>query len=215
MPASPESDDSAATTPTVWTDTTHRRFSAHNVYGLDIETDTSVDGLDPRVSAIVAVAVSTGDTDHVFDGDERRLLVELDEFLRFLDPGVLVTWYGSGFDLPFLETRSTLTGVPLGLSVGPCRHDPEALAGTWHGHRHLDAYRVYRNDLTRLLDLSCSLKSVSRLLGYEPIEVEVEQLHDLSPAELRAYVASDARLTRAAALRRWRTATPFVDQLVA
>ena len=73
---------------------------------------------------------------------------------------------------------------------------------------------MYRNDLRRLLDISCSLKSVARLLGYDPVTVDMHRLHELGAQQLRAYVASYARLCRAAALRRWPTAAPFIDQVV-
>lgn len=185
------------------------------VYGLDIETDTTVDGLDPLVARVVAIAISTEDGEHVFDGAELDILRATDHTLATLEPGVLVTWYGSGFDLPFLEHRISRHGLLTGLRVLPAEHDPQARVGSWHRHRHLDAYRVYRNDLPRLLPVSCSLKSVARLLGFEPIEVDIERLHELPANQLRDYVASDARLGRAAALRRWTTAAPFMDQLVA
>ncbi len=187
------------------------------VYGLDIETDTSIDGLDPDVAPVVAVAVATEHGEWVFDGPENQLLTELDHFVSGLADGIVVTWYGSGFDLPYLDRRAEILGRRLGLEItsvgerdavgGAKRH-----RGVWYGHRHLDAYLVYRNDLPRLLEVSCSLKSVSRLLGFDPLEVDIDQLHELAPHELRAYVASDARLCRAAALRRWATALPFVDQ---
>mgnify|MGYP006142300305 CR=1 FL=1 len=40
---------------------------AASLYGLDIETDTTVDGLDPGVSRIVAVALSTDAVDEEYD----------------------------------------------------------------------------------------------------------------------------------------------------
>ncbi|MEO1064430.1 MAG: ribonuclease H-like domain-containing protein [Actinomycetota bacterium] len=190
-------------------------------YGLDIETDTACDGLDPRVATIVAVAVSGDDDEVVFtDGDERALLAAVDEDLARRRPGVIVTWNGACFDLPFLASRSAAVGLELGLRL---RLDPTlpfrtALPGhegayraSWHGHRHLDAYRVWRNDLHRVVDVSCSLKSVARLTGHVPVEVDRERVHELSPTALHEYVVSDARLARLLALRRWSTATPFVD----
>src|SRR3546814_13231573 len=75
------------------------------IYGLDIETDTSVDGLDPNVSRIVAAALSTGGVDELFDGPEDELLAGLDERLAELPPGVLATWNGSAFDLRSEERR--------------------------------------------------------------------------------------------------------------
>jgi DNA polymerase elongation subunit (family B) len=186
--------------------------TAHPVYGLDIETDTTADGLDPAVAPIIAVAVATSDGDYVIDGDEVALLARLDRLLARLPPGVLVTWYGSGFDLPFIDARAHSLGVDIGLVVEPVPGDATVVGG-WHGHRHLDAYRVYRNDLRRHLDVSCSLKSVSRLLGHPTVEVDLDRLHLLDRAALREYVASDARLARLAALRRWDTAAPFIDRV--
>ncbi len=195
--------------------------SAVPTYGLDIETDTACDGLDPRVATVVAVAISGADDEVVFtDADERALLAAVDEDLARRRPGVIVTWNGASFDLPFLASRAEAVGLELGLQL---RHDPtlsvrSALPGhegayraRWHGHRHLDAYRVWRNDLHRVVDVSCSLKSVARLTGHVPVEVDRERVHELSAAALHDYVVSDARLARLLALRRWSTATPFVD----
>ena len=85
------------------------------VYGLDIETDTSVDGLDPARSAVLTVALSHAGGDEVFSGPEDRLLAEVDERLADLPPGVLATWNGSAFDLPFIAHRAGLLGLRLGL----------------------------------------------------------------------------------------------------
>ena len=40
------------------------------IYGLDIETDTTTDGLDPRVAAVVAVAVAGEGVEVVLEADE-------------------------------------------------------------------------------------------------------------------------------------------------
>src|SRR4051812_37116972 len=101
------------------------------LYGLDIETDTTVNGLDPAHAAIVAVGVSGDVGDVVFRGPERRLLRSLDAWLRRMPAGVVVTWNGSGFDLPFLADRAARVGIRFGLelaaemSVEP-RHPPIA-----------------------------------------------------------------------------------------
>ncbi|HAS09934.1 MAG TPA: hypothetical protein DCS55_05345, partial [Acidimicrobiaceae bacterium] len=84
------------------------------IYGLDIETDTTVDGLDPNVSRIVAVALSTELGDELFDGPEDELLAELDLRLGELAPGVLATWNGSAFDLPFIADRAVRWRLRLG-----------------------------------------------------------------------------------------------------
>ena len=77
-----------------------------NVYGLDIETDTTVDGLDSEVAPVVTVALSLDDYDEVFSGDEPSILTRLDRRLAELTSGVLATWNGAAFDLPFLADRA-------------------------------------------------------------------------------------------------------------
>ena len=192
------------------------------LYGLDIETDTSTDGLDPRVSRIMAVAVCGPAGDDVFVGDEPALLAALDRRLRSLPPGVLVTWNGAAFDMPFLADRARRCGVRLGLRLAldpliPMRRDPlpgheGAYRASWHGHRHLDAYRLYRCDVGRVVPgLSCSLKTIARFVGLECVEVDRERIHELGADQLAAYARSDAWLAREMAERRWSTASLAVD----
>lgn len=160
----------------------------------------------------------------VFDGAETDILTELDAAIAALDSGVLVTWNGARFDLPFLADRADMTGSSLGLqltvdSTYRTRRDPlpgheGGYRATWHDHRHLDAYSVYRADVGASLGLPCGLKPLSRLLGFHPVEVDRENIHDLSAEELSEYVASDAILTRELALRRWPTASRAIDAAV-
>ena len=164
------------------------------VYGLDIETDTSVDGLDPATSRVVTVALSQAGIDEVFVGFEHELLTELDDRLAQLEPGVLATWNGAAFDLPFLADRARLWGIDLGLHL---RFDPSirllhaplpghagAYRAAWHHHCHLDAYHLYRDDV-----------------------------HDLTTEAMHAYASSDARLARVLTERRWASAARFVDRV--
>jgi DNA polymerase elongation subunit (family B) len=194
------------------------------IYGLDIETDTSIDGLDPAVSPVVTVALSTPEADEVFVGDEPDLLTALDRRLRSLEPGVIATWNGAAFDLPFLADRAAACGLDLGLrlapdptvvlSRGPLPGHAGAYRASWYDHGHLDAYRVYRGDVGRVLHISCSLKTVARVVGLTPVEVDRERIHELAPAVLDAYVASDARLARILAERRWPGVARCVDLAV-
>ncbi len=194
------------------------------LYGIDIETDTTAGGLDPRVAAVVAVAIADDDGERVYDGGPGReadVLAAVDADLARRPPGVLVTWNGAAFDLPFLADRAARAGVELGLRLhlDPClagRRPPlaghaGAYRGTWHGHRHLDAYRLYRADVGPALRVSCGLKSIARLVGLDVVEADGSSVHTLAAAELRAYVASDARATRQLALRRWPGAALAVD----
>lgn len=196
------------------------------LYGLDIETDTSANGLDPGVARIVAVAVSSAAAGEVvFTGDETGVLQALDDHLAAADPGVVVTWNGSAFDLPFLATRGVAAGVDLGLELA---WDPAAYrigrpplpghlgsyAAAWYGHAHVDAYRAWRSLLDA--DVPCGLKAVARSEGLDPVEVDdITALHGVSLDELRRYVASDASLARQLAERRWREVRRFIDRLPA
>ena len=192
------------------------------VYGLDIETDTTVDGLDPDVAAVVTVALSNDGFDEVFTGDEDTILHELDARLAAVAPGVIATWNGAAFDLPFLADRAALHGIHLGLRLRAdpgiaLDHDPlpghrSAYRARWHRHGHVDAYRLYRADVGPTLKVSCSLKSIARLVGFTPIDVDRTRIHDLSHEMLHAYAASDARLARVLTERRWGTASRFVDR---
>jgi hypothetical protein len=194
------------------------------LYGLDIETDTTLDGLDPEVGRVLAVAVA-GDAgvEVLADADEAQLLGRLDARLRGLPRGVVVTWNGSGFDLPYLARRADRLGVPLGLElrVDPARrsHHPPlpghaaAYRARWHHHAHLDVYRSYRADVGPGLRMGCSLKAVAGLAGLAPIEVDVAHVHTLTVDDLTAYVASDAACTRELARRRWPTVRAAVDRV--
>lgn len=195
------------------------------LYGLDIETDTTVNGLDPRVAPIVAVALASSFGTQVFTGPEAELLGQVDAAVSALAPGVLVTWNGAAFDLPFLEDRSRMVGVHLGLVTAA---DPllevrlDALPGhrgsyrgSWGGHAHLDGYRVYRADVGAGLGLSCGLKAMARLVGLTPVEVDRSRISELTPEALHDYVASDAELARALVLRRWPACAGGVDVMAA
>ncbi len=192
------------------------------VYGLDIETDTTVDGLDPEVASVVTVALSNDGFDEVFSGDEATILQQLDDRLAIVEPGVIATWNGAAFDLPFLADRAARRGIDLGLRLRPdpairLDHDPlpghrSAYRARWHAHGHVDAYRLYRADVGPALRVSCSLKSIARLVGFTPIDVDRTRIHDLSHEMLHAYAASDARLARVLTQRRWGTASRYVDR---
>jgi DNA polymerase elongation subunit (family B) len=192
------------------------------VYGLDIETDTTIDGLDPAVAPVVTIALSNDGYDEVFSGPEHEILQDIDNRLADLEPGVIATWNGAAFDLPFLADRATLHGIPLGLRLRPdarLQLDHEPLPGhsvayraRWFGHGHVDAYRLYRADVGPALRVSCSLKSIARLVGFTPIDVDRTRIHDLTHEILHAYAASDARLARVLTERRWPTAVRYVDR---
>lgn len=192
------------------------------LYGLDIETDTAQGGLDPARAAVVAVAISHPDGDTVLTGSEPALLTALDEHLASLEPGVIVTWNGAAFDLPFLAQRASSVGARLDLTLlwdasVPNPHDPlpghpGRYRAVWHQHRHLDAYRAYRASSPP--GVSCGLKQTARREGLSAVEVDdISALHTVPVSEMRRYVASDASLARRLALIRWADVKPFVDPI--
>jgi uncharacterized protein YprB with RNaseH-like and TPR domain len=195
------------------------------VYGLDIETDTTENGLDPRVAAVVTVALSAQGLDEVFSGRESTILFDVDQRLKDLPTGVIATWNGAAFDLPFLADRAAVHGMELGLRLqldpnlamrrAPLPGHRGAYRGAWYQHGHLDAYRLYRGDVGPSLRVSCSLKSIARLVGLSPVEVDRGRIHDLSNEALHAYASSDARLARVLTERRWPSASRFVDRFTA
>ncbi|MEM2865520.1 MAG: ribonuclease H-like domain-containing protein [Candidatus Hadarchaeales archaeon] len=78
---------------------------------LDIETSSKT----ADEGSVVALGILRGEKPHVRfcadEGEERAALEELARELEGCD--LVVTWYGSGFDLPFLKARAILLGVDL------------------------------------------------------------------------------------------------------
>lgn len=194
------------------------------LYGLDIETDTSLDGLDPGVAPVIAVAVSSEQEDTVLTGAEPAVLRALDRHLADLEPGVIVTWNGAAFDLPFLADRAARHGIDLALEM---HWDPRVPRSThrrplpghigsyvacWYDHCHLDAYRAWRT-LTADPDESCALKAVAAREGLPAVELERSLIHEAALSLLRSYASSDAALARRLAERRWNEVRRFIDRL--
>lgn len=191
------------------------------LYALDIETDTSpvsdeersrgftVRGLDPRVTRVVALSVATRSDDgvlvaKVWNGNEPDILVATQNWLAAQRPGLIVTWNGSVFDLPFVDSRARQLGVDLDLELTP---DPRIIpkyqstpgyeggySATWAGHRSVDVAYAVREAADRA-NITWSLKPFARWIGLDPVEVNRGKIHELSPAELDEYVASDALVT--------------------
>lgn len=200
------------------------------VYGLDIETDPSPnvgDAPDSRVARVRTVALSMPAGDRTFVGAEPELLGELDEALRQLEPGILATWNGAAFDLPYLADRAEMWGLRLGLRLAADVHlrvRGEVLRGHagayragWYGHRHLDASRLYRSGRRPLLDVDDLLRSIGlrgsrrRPNGAGPADVpDTELTHKAT----HAFAANDARLVRVMVEQRLTTASRQVDRIV-
>lgn len=167
------------------------------IYGLDIETDTRIDGLDPGISSVVAIAISTIRGTETLVGDEWLLLAGLEQHLASLEPGVIATWNGALYDLPFIYDRAAFYGIRLGLRLeashrvslgkGLVGHQ-HAYRASWHGHAHVDLCRMYQH--SERPAPACNLAQ--------------EALH--------AKATRDAELVRALASRRWNSVISFIDQ---
>lgn len=210
-------------------------FSPEYVYALDIESDTTINGLDPRVAAITSIALADAEETAVFTGEEREILLDTQAWLSDRPAGLLTTWNGAVFDLPFISDRAITTGLlaresggivgdHFGLVIEPDaglvpKYEPTpghegGYRGWWYRvgapgaavrtgcdpHVHLDVCFAYRRWAAEQ-GVSWSLKPVAKALGFTPVEVDRERMHELTDEELRAYNASDAVITRALALR--------------
>lgn len=191
------------------------------IFGLDIETDNSEDGLDPAVASVRAIALSGRTFDDLFVGDEADLLRQLDDRLAELPAGVIATWNGSAFDLPFLADRARILGVGLGLKLrldkrltlhrAPLPGHAGAYRASWHDHGHLDTFRVYGGPATAAQRLS--LRSLGRFVGIGDAQVRRNPTQTLCNEALHACAPSDARLARVLAERRWPAAARCVDHV--
>lgn len=206
------------------------------IFALDIETDTSplteaekaagftARGLDPRITPVTAVAMHAGGNSHVLHADdsadgEPALLEQVGAFMigagaNRNSGGVLVTWNGSVFDLPFLADRARILGVldywyaGLDLTPDPSfapKYDPlpghdGGYRATWCGLPHIDIAYVDKDECLAA-GVSWSLKPWAKHLGMDPVEVDRSRMHELTREELDAYVASDARITHDLAVR--------------
>ena len=155
------------------------------------------------MSPVVTVALATAAGDEIFVGPERPILWRWTTGCGCWRPGILATWNGAAFDLPFLADRAAACGVTLGLRLAPdptvtLRHGPlagheGAYRASWYAHRHVDGYRMYRGDVGRVLGMSCSLKAIARVVGLTPVEVDRERIHELgTPSWMRTSPATPA-----------------------
>jgi hypothetical protein len=191
------------------------------IYGLDIETDTSCDGLDPAVASVRAIALSGRSFDELFVGEEIDVLRSLDARLAELPEGVVATWNGSAFDLPFLADRARILGIELGLRLrldrrltlqrAPLPGHAGAYRASWHDHGHLDTFRLYGEVPGAALRLS--LRSLGRMVGIGAEPVRRAAARTLSAEALHACAPSDARLARVLAERRWPAAIRMIDRV--
>lgn len=194
-----------------------------NIYGLDIETDTSTDGLDPTVAPVLTIALSGRKLDEVYVGPEAELIAALDARLAALEPGVIATWNGSTFDLPFVADRARILGLDLGLQLcldrsltmnrAPLPGHAGAYRAAWHRHTHIDTFRLYGHESPS--SHWTSLRVIGRVLGLgvATSQDSARRTQALANEALHAHAPSDARLARVLAERRWSAAVRLIDRV--
>ena len=185
-------------------------------YALDIESDTTINGLDPAVSFVRSIAILGSEGSYVAEAKTRErepaLLLSAFDWLTKLDPGVVVTWNGSCYDLPFLADRLIACGLDWEVEFG-IRHDPtivpkyEALPGhlggyratSFAGHDHADIAYGWKA-WAEANGVSWSLKPVCEANGIKMIVADRAHIETLTTAELLAYNLSDVFGTDALAV---------------
>lgn len=130
------------------------------LFAFDIETDTTVNGLDRRVVEIISFAVYSPDVQIVIDGGtEAERIRRFCDLLDDIPPGIACSWNGGPFDGPFTSDRARMACIDSGIVLVP---DPaivpkyEFLPGhdaayrlRLRRHRHADlayAYQGYALD---------------------------------------------------------------------
>lgn len=184
-----------------------------NVFGYDIETDTSRGfGLRPTRSQITEVVLSSRNKSWVFAGDERHILESFAAKLNEQPKGsVIVGWNNRCFDNIALQTRAEFHDIrgwggklessmnyTAFSSVGPLA-EPQSLVwrtpvGDLLGER--DVFQMKAQvDAANGNRFTRGLKPFVQSLGCRPVTVDRARLHELSPEERSAYVLSDGLMT--------------------
>lgn len=158
--------------------------------------------------------------------DERAMIVALFAWLQAQPAGLVVTWNGAGFDLPFLAHRIDKLQREAGLRLpatsfeytlddvetdnrrvnrkyGPHAGFDHGLRGRFGQHRHLDICFELEH-VAADLDVKWSLKPVLAALGHDTDvggrdvnQIDRANLTDEDDLDRIAYAANDIRLTRA------------------
>jgi DNA polymerase, archaea type len=181
---------------------------------LDIETNR-LDPNDPEaVVLLVALRTNRGYEDVLIpsQGDQRGLLLRLNEVVRQLDPDIIEGHNLFQFDLQFLLQRARIENVSLdwGRDGSPVRTtgDERFRAGPRsvpfpgarvYGRHLLDTYHQVQRYDTAGLFLSYGLKQSARALGIERVDrefvegSEISMVSKVDPERLTRYAMDDVR----------------------
>jgi DNA polymerase I len=194
-------------------------FDALHRLQFDLETT----GLDARRDRIFMISIRyhTGDTEVLEapgedDASEAELIRQLMERVRIADPDVIENHNLHGFDLPFLDQRARILGVPLSLGRvgGPGLKQRAARRGVASGHPNdrrrmrfvapgrelidtLDAVR--RHDFSTRELPGHGLKVVAKHLGIASADREyirgdlIHTTYRTDPERVRRYATNDVQ----------------------
>jgi DNA polymerase elongation subunit (family B) len=169
-----------------------------------LQFDLETTGLDAERDRIFLIAVrDPAGAIELLEGDEAGLIRRLVERIHAADPDVIENHNLHGFDLPFLDRRARLLGVPLRLGrVGPpglrrraTRRGSRLVAPGRELIDTLDAVLRYDFATRELPDHG--LKAVARHLGIAGPDREqipgarVHEVYLRDPARVRRYAAAD------------------------
>ena len=174
---------------------------------IDLETSGLCGTAEDACITDIALGGSWGT--HVITGlPEDRMLAMLADTLT-LFAGIIVTWWGTGFDWPYLADRYAAHGMPTPFIITSARegrpsdHHPNpvivtvaSIDGRW---QHVDACNAWR-PIRKATGQSSGLKAVAADYGMNPVVVDRERMADLTDEERIAYAASDAAVTYALAV---------------
>ncbi len=177
-------------------------------YGFDLTTDID-DVVDPLANRVTAIGLATAAGNELYEGDEHEIIELVNRRLAMLPAGVIVSWNGATFDLPFLAVRARLIGIDLDLTLhGDQRSlladstlpglDRPCLA-SWGHHQHLDLRQVYAKGERRR-------RSLRRRVDHESLIPETDELAQHDPSRT-------AGLGLRLASRRWTVARKSIDRL--
>jgi len=146
-------------------------------------------------------------TAEAFLGPEKDILLNVIQTIREWDWNILLTHYGSFFDIDYLIKRCALNGLKFDIGrrndvprilvkagSGKARREEHLVRMT--GRIHVDKWKEAIMDQSLYAKVKGhSLKELARWFHLEPIEIPRGKFAALTEKELEEYVLSDARCT--------------------
>lgn len=167
---------------------------------LDIEVLTRGEKRFPRAKTnpIISIGAALNEESPIFFGEynsevrDAVLLIRFLDWFKSVDPDLVITYNGEGFDIPYIVERAKLNGINATSFLNRINGDPLT------GRVHFDLYHSAESDQSLFGIKSKSLKDVAEWFGHS-----VQRLGDpnntealIGSEELRNYQLSDVQLTR-------------------